>query len=432
MSIIRDILLMEAVERLSATKVIRALLLYLGGLLAGVLTSVLCGYVIVAWIYGMRGVGRDGVAALLITGGPLALIVFSLFVLKKDGVKKGVRKFLFVLAVLIFVGAGAYSAIAIPENEYLAAVEQLEISIELENDDNEYAQELVGFAEHGFEKLGAYKDSASHLETVRQQKVYLRALEREKNGDDYFAAKEYDSLGDYRDSAQRAAACWESYNTASYRSAVSFLDKGKYFEGYRQMRKLRGYAPADEMLATDPRLREGYEMTLQPFRLLEFGRYTYGDDAAEKVDVDWIILAREGDRALLLSERALERHTWGEGATWAESELRTWMNSEFLRGLFTEEELMLIVPVENEGSTDFLFLLSADEWNTFRYKPDMNEECRATSHARGAESGYEVIDWILRDPAMAERYNVEKNVDLTQEFYVRPAVWVTLDPAYFY
>lgn len=130
-------------------------------------------------------------------------------------------------------------------------------------------------------------------------------------------AAKYESLGDYRDSPQRAAACWESYHTASYRSAVSYLDKGKYLEGYRQMRELRGYAPVDEMLATDPRLREGDEMTLQLFSLLEFGRYTYRDDAAETADVDWIILAREGDQALLLSEYALERRTWGEGAAWA-------------------------------------------------------------------------------------------------------------------
>lgn len=109
------------------------------------------------------------------------------------------------------------------------------------------------------------------------------------------------------------------------------------------------------------------------------------------------------------------------------------MNDEFLRGLFTEEELALILPVENEGSTDYLFLLSLKEYNCYRYEDDRVRKCSATLHARGTESGSGEIDgWILRDPAMAERYAVEKNVDLTQEFYVRPAVWVTLDPAYFY
>lgn len=433
MSIIKDILLMETSERLAARKVIRGLLLYLGGIVAGLLTGVLCGYVVAAWVYGLRGIGTEGVAAFMFAGIPVALIALAIFTMKKDGVRKGVRTFLIVLAALILVGAGGYSFIVFPEEEYLSAVEHLTLSIELENGDHERAEELLGYAEHGFEDLGSYKDSASYRETVGQQKVYLRALRFERNGDDYSAAKDYDSLGDYRDSAQRAAACWEAYNSMTYRSAEAYLDKGKYLEGYRQMRGLRGYAPADEMLATDPRLREGYEMTLQPFRELEFGRYPLRAGSDEALDVDWIILAREGDRALLLSRHALERHAWGDGAAWAGSGLRAWMNGEFMHDLFTEEELALIIPVENEGSTDCLFLLSLDEYNSYRYKADAISACRATPYARGAEEGYEEINgWILRDPALAKRYDVEKNADLTQDLYIRPAVWVRLDPEYFY
>lgn len=124
-------------------------------------------------------------------------------------------------------------------------------------------------------------------------------------------------------------------------------------------------------------------------------------------EVDWRVLAKEDDRALLISENILDIRPYFEdyeayqssiyqqnmsgelsvgnqeefeqllGATWERATIRTWLNNEFLDGMPSElSELIIPVEVANEANPvygtyggaateDCVFLLSIDEANSF-------------------------------------------------------------------
>lgn len=69
-----------------------------------------------------------------------------------------------------------------------------------------------------------------------------------------------------------------------------------------------------------------------------FGRY---DDR----DISWIVIAREGNEAVLLSQYSLLEMAYSEGRviTWEQSSVRSYLNHEFYKEAFTEEEQSYIV-----------------------------------------------------------------------------------------
>ena len=87
------------------------------------------------------------------------------------------------------------------------------------------------------------------------------------------------------------------------------------------------------------------------------GSFPQSDASGEKKEpVEWIVLAVEGDKALLISEKGLDCRVYhGDNTTmtWENCELRKWLNGEFLEGTFTAEEQakILTTPTPNPDST---------------------------------------------------------------------------------
>ena len=105
-----------------------------------------------------------------------------------------------------------------------------------------------------------------------------------------------------------------------------------------------------------------------------FGNYEQGDGQAP---IEWVVLDRQEDRALLLSKYALDAKPFHEvedrNVTWAECTLRAWLNGDFYNSAFSDEERARIVQVTNATANapdtqDCVFLLSLDELNA--YFPD--------------------------------------------------------------
>lgn len=77
-----------------------------------------------------------------------------------------------------------------------------------------------------------------------------------------------------------------------------------------------------------------------------FGSYEQDGDAANgKEPIEWLVLARDGDKALLLSKYALDHQSFmpfyepvTEPFTWESCSLRQWLNSTFLNAAFSAEE----------------------------------------------------------------------------------------------
>lgn len=179
----------------------------------------------------------------------------------------------------------------------------------------------------------------------------------------------------------------------------------------------------------------------------------------------WMVLTVEEDRALILSERALEFrmfHPLRDDVTWEQSELRDYLNNEFLYSNFTSAERQLILPawITNEDNRwfgtsggndtlDYLFLLSIEEVTEFfgdsgqlgdRYHQDnfwwgirdQYSPERITRNPAGVMSW-----WWLRSPGnynsgavmVSPRGNVHVAGynELRGGAWIRPALWLDLE-----
>ncbi len=186
------------------------------------------------------------------------------------------------------------------------------------------------------------------------------------------------------------------------------------------------------------------------------GRFPQSDVSGEKKDpVDWLVLAVEDGKALLISEKGLDcRMYHGDNTTmtWENCDLRKWLNGEFLQGAFTAEEQAQIVltPTPNPGSTvhgaaggndteDKVFLLNVDEADKY-FTGDAARMLEGTPYAvaRGAFVNERTgrVWWWLRSPGyyvsdaagvnyLGQLHRSGDNVSTTNNA-VRPAMWVQL------
>ena len=173
-----------------------------------------------------------------------------------------------------------------------------------------------------------------------------------------------------------------------------------------------------------------------------------------KEDIEWIVLANEGNRLLVISKYALDiqqYHTEYADVSWETCSLRAWLNKEFLNEAFSDEEKAWIPTVlvsadptpgnnTNPGNAtnDKIFLLSAVEAEKY-FSSDSDLHCSKTEYAR-ARCEYrssEYGGWWLRSPGLYRAYatcvldsgsiyelGFKVSVNSTA---VRPAMWIDLD-----
>ena len=163
---------------------------------------------------------------------------------------------------------------------------------------------------------------------------------------------------------------------------------------------------------------------------IKFGRYVQEHEEAEPLE--WIVLAKEAGKTLLISKFAIEsepfHHTF-EPMDWEHSSLKKWLGDEFMHQAFTKEEQERII-----GQA---FLLSEEEANKY-FADDVERQCVPTTHAvldgalKGRYGGKCI--WWLRDGGEGKEYVTV--VSLSGEIYhkgfnvtndsvaVRPAIWI--------
>ena len=189
--------------------------------------------------------------------------------------------------------------------------------------------------------------------------------------------------------------------------------------------------------------------------ILTFGSY-YQSNASEKEPIKWIVLAREENKALLVSKYLLDAkpyNTEWKNVTWETCTLRKWLNNEFLNTAFNETEKGKTVEttIKNQNNPmygtngghdtkDKVFLLNVDE--AYKYFKDNDaRKCKPTDYAisMGAYTLKNYNDngwWWLRFPGSVQNFATlvfntggvdfgGHNVD--NDFYcVRPALWINL------
>jgi hypothetical protein len=186
------------------------------------------------------------------------------------------------------------------------------------------------------------------------------------------------------------------------------------------------------------------------------GNFPQSDaSGAKKEPIAWTVLAVEGGKALLISEKGLDcRMYHGDNTTmtWENCDLRKWLNGEFLEGSFTAQEQgdILVTPTPNPGSTvhgaaggndteDKVFLLNVDEADKY-FPNDQSRMADPTPYAtaRGVFINERTgkVWWWLRSPGyyvsdaagvnyLGQIHKSGDNVSTTNNA-VRPAIWVKL------
>ena len=171
----------------------------------------------------------------------------------------------------------------------------------------------------------------------------------------------------------------------------------------------------------------------------------------EKLPIEWIILAREPGKALLISKYAVEGRRYHEasGCIWEHSEMREWLNTRFADDAFTNEEYgHIATTVQNDGINppceDKVFLLSESEFFKYISSSPLGSRieslggCRPTEYAQrnGARrGGMGTCQWWLRknckneyDGKCIDRVNkIKPYTQTTIKSGVRPVIWVKLD-----
>ncbi|MCR5769056.1 MAG: DUF6273 domain-containing protein [Lachnospiraceae bacterium] len=124
--------------------------------------------------------------------------------------------------------------------------------------------------------------------------------------------------------------------------------------------------------------------------IVTFGSYEQDDNKENgKEPIEWIVLSNDDSQLFLLSKYALTEKVIDDGkdfdGTWAGSDLRKWLNSDFIDEAFAEAEEYVIAQTElsDTGTTDKVFLLSYDETSKMEniFYTDMDRRCSPTTYA---------------------------------------------------
>ena len=171
-----------------------------------------------------------------------------------------------------------------------------------------------------------------------------------------------------------------------------------------------------------------------------FGEYEQdGDLTNGSEDIEWVVLAKENSRVLVISKSVLKLEqydnikTSAHLITWQNSILRTWLNSDFLSESFSDKEHNMIQNVNvkatgnpsyatNPGNDteDRIFLLSITEANT--YMPNEgSRECQYSWWLRTPGAGSSSFAYIDTDGSIILHGQSGRDV-----CGVRPAMWIDI------
>ena len=241
-----------------------------------------------------------------------------------------------------------------------------------------------------------------------------------------------------------------------YQRAVRLYEAASYDEAYRLFAALEDYEDsADFAERCRKALQTAAIRNAAAGDTVTFGSYEQDNDPENGTEpIEWIVLAREDDRILVVSEYALDAQIYNTDYTdirWETCYIRRWLNDTFLTAAFREEELgripaVTVVPDTVPGddgpperaTEDRVFLLSISQIREY-FDSESARACRGTEYcyaqrAYRAYSGY--CWWWVRSPgsyrdaayvsAVGSVCRAGRSVfhDLRG---IRPAIWIDVD-----
>lgn len=253
-------------------------------------------------------------------------------------------------------------------------------------------------------------------------------------------------------------------SNSKYNDAVALMDAGNSDEAYSIFRGLGNYKDSAEKAGNIRFIKNKEKLkNANVGSYVTFGAYEQDNNKSNgKEDVKWLVLAKDGNKVLVISKYALDcqpYNTSNTNVTWETCSLRKWLNGTFINNVFSAEEQEMIPTVtvsadkESNSSTypgnatqDKVFLLSLTE--AYQYcTSDESCKCAPTDYAieqgaytndRDKEDGRTNCWWWLRSPGvndqntalvikMTPTFSLGSSEFTTITYAVRPALWITLD-----
>lgn len=286
---------------------------------------------------------------------------------------------------------------------------------------------------------------------------YMNAERLRANGQYEKAAAAFADLGSYRDAE---AQITETY----YQQAKALADSNDAAGAAAVFNTIRGYRDVDALLASDEKLVAAAEYAaacdarFAVGNIVSFGSYPQAADGTDDTPIEWLVLDRDRQYALLISRYALDRQPYNSAyadVTWETCTLRAWMNGAFIERAFSAQEQRGVITsaVENSAGQGFfstdggadtrdrVFLLShAEAWKYF--KNSKGRMCQPTAYAAAQHVNVAAngnCRWWLRSPgsspssacSIGDGGTRRGNFVHEEENAVRPAMWVDLGSGVF-
>ncbi len=284
---------------------------------------------------------------------------------------------------------------------------------------------------------------------------YNAAVELYNTGKYEDAIEAFTALNGHKDSAAQIEKCETAIKDEKYASAVELYTAGKYEEAIAAFTALDGYKDSAAQI------KGIKQQLLSVGSTVFFGSYEQDNNTANgKEDIEWIVLAKEGNKVLVISKYALDCQKYYStftDVTWETCSLRKWLNGTFLNAAFSSEEQNRIISTTvtadrnpscstspGNNTTDKVFLLSITEANKY-FSSDEARKCAPTDYAiaQGAYArssyttgGRATCCWWLRSPGCNTTYAADVYFGGSVCYYgdsvsydndaVRPALWIDL------
>ncbi|HJI69623.1 MAG TPA: DUF6273 domain-containing protein [Oscillospiraceae bacterium] len=284
-------------------------------------------------------------------------------------------------------------------------------------------------------------------------------------------AMELISSGDYDSAYELLEEIGDNETIASnkYDRAIKYIDSGNYKAAYMLLDGLSYKDSAEKFASSKLKYEQAIIRKAKVGDIVYFGTYEQDNDTTNgKEDIEWLVLAKENNRVLVISDKALDCQPYNSSytdVTWENCTLRKWLNNDFVNAAFTAEERAKIpmvtvsadknpkYPYTNPGEAtkDKVFLLSIVEAEKY-FASDEARMCVPTEYAISngvftsdlfitytresyTKCGKATCPWWLRSPGDGQNHattvEVYKSIAIppvnSDSDAVRPAMWITID-----
>ena len=235
-------------------------------------------------------------------------------------------------------------------------------------------------------------------------------------------------------------------DSGDYKTACILLNGLSYKDSAEKLKS------AKQVLLKNPKVGD----------IVYFGAYEQDNNTSNgKENIEWLVLAKENNRVLVISDKALDCQTYNSSitsVTWETCTLRKWLNNDFINAAFSDDEKAMIPTVTvsadknpqydtdpGNATKDKVFLLNIVEAEKY-FTSDEARKCVPTEYAisNGAwtsdsdtKGGKATCWWWLRSPGFDQISAVCVNLDgsvfrfgyrvRSDVSAVRPALWISID-----